>query len=81
MKEEYIDKPKAISRETTYPDGANSPTYIIKYKCMCGEGLIEEERVPGFGDHFITLTCKKCLRKYHSIIDQCGDEFILYKKK
>ena len=65
MDKVYIKIPKLIKEEETYPDGANSPTYVKTYKCMCGKGVIEEERVAGFNDHYITLECENCEMKYH----------------
>ena len=62
-------------------DNANAATYITKYKCFCGWGKIEEENTPGFDDHFITLSCRRCLKKYHSFIDLCGNDWMVYLKE
>lgn len=82
MKEtRIVKKTKLIKTKTTYPDNANHPTYITKYKCFCGLGKIVEENTPGFNDHFITLSCKRCLKKYCSFIDMCGNDWIVYLKE
>ena len=69
-----------IESRDHYPDGANSPTVVTRYKCPCKEGEIVEENTIGFNDHFVTLECEKCEKKYHPFIDMVGDEFVLYKK-
>lgn len=50
--------------EDRYPDGANSPTRHIEYRCPCGKGRIIEERVVGFGDYFAYIACQRCKKKY-----------------
>ena len=75
----YIEKKDIlIERKETYPDGANSPTIVTRYRCPCGKGEMVEENTIGFGDHFVTLECKRCLRKYHPFVDIVGDAFKLY---
>ena len=81
MKEIEIKKTKLLSQREKYPKGANSPTIVTKYKCLCGLGRIIEENVIGFNDHFITIRCIRCLRKYQPFIDQIGDEWIVYEKE
>lgn len=76
-----IKKLKKIITEETYPDGANSPTYITTYECLCGKGKIVEENTVGFGDHFVTLKCSACLKKYRSYIDIIGYDFVFYETK
>lgn len=76
-----VRKTRLVKTKITYPDNANHPTYITKYKCFCGWGKIVEENTPGFDDHFITLSCRRCLKKYHSFIDMCGNDWIVYLKE
>ena len=80
MEEFDIKKTKMISSKVKYPKGANSPTIITKYKCLCGWGKIVEEDVRGFNDHFVTIKCFRCRRKYHPFVDIIGDEWRFYKK-
>lgn len=81
MKEtRIVKKTKLIKTQIKYPDNANHPTYITEYKCFCGLGKIVEENTPGFNDHFITLSCKRCLEEYCSFIDMCGNDWIVYLK-
>ena len=72
---------KVLSVNDTYPDGANSATIIKTYECLCGKGKIVEENTPGFNDHFVTLECKECLKKYRSYVDIIGYDFAFYLKK
>lgn len=81
LESKIVTKTKLIKTKTTYPDNANAATYITKYECFCGFGKIVEENTPGFDDHFITLSCKKCEEKYHSFIDLCGNDWIVYLKE
>lgn len=55
---------KLLINEERYPDGANYPTIHKEYACPCGQGKIIEERVPGFGDWFVRIDCKRCAEKY-----------------
>lgn len=64
-----------ISKKDVYPGTANSPTVVTKYKCLCGEGKIIEENTVGFGDHFVSLECKNCLKKYSSYVRIMGNNF------
>jgi len=75
-----ISSLRRIKQRTTYPQGANSPTIITKYVCLCKWGRIVEENTIGFDDHFVTLTCRRCLKQYHPFIDIIGDEFKFYPK-
>lgn len=75
-----IKKLKLIEDKDTYPDGANSPTVVIKYQCPCGKGQIVDENVVGFNDRVVTLECKNCLKKYNLFIDIIGFDFRLYEK-
>ena len=77
---EMVEKTKMLSRKDKYPKGANYPTVITKYKCFCGRGRIIEEDVRGFNDHFITIKCRRCLKKYQSFIDICGNKWKVYEK-
>lgn len=76
-----IEDLKFIKRIEKYPRGANSPTIVTKYKCLCGRGKIVEHNTVGFNDHFVTLECRRCLKTYHPFIDICGDSFKLYPKE
>ena len=69
---------KMKSRRDKYPRGANAPTTVTKYKCLCGWGKIVEYDTRGFNDHFVTLKCRRCLKKYHPFIDIFGYEFMFY---
>ena len=69
-----------LEEKEEYPNGANSPTIITKYSCPCGNGEIVEQNTIGFGDHFVSLECKECLKKYHAFIDIMGMWFRLYEK-
>ena len=73
-------KTKLIKEEATYPDGANSPTIVKTYKCFCKKGFIIEERVVGFNDHFATLECEECEKKYHSFLSFYGDTWVVDEK-
>jgi hypothetical protein len=80
MDYKYIKITNKIKEEIKYPKGANTPTYITTYECLCGCGVIVERDVRGFNDHFITIDCKKCLEKYHSFVDVVGYEWKIYLK-
>lgn len=80
MDYKYIKIPKKIKEEKVYPDDANCPTYITTYECLCGNGIIVEVNVRGFGDHFITIKCNKCLEQYHSFVDIVGSQWKIYIK-
>lgn len=69
-----------LGEKEEYPNGANSPTIITRYACPCGNGEIVEYNTIGFDDHFVSLECKECLKKYHSSIDIIGAWFRLYEK-
>ena len=64
-----VRKTRLLRKAELYPDGANSPTMHYEYRCFCKKGLIIEEDVIGFDDHFITIECDECLEKYHPFID------------
>ena len=70
-----ISKLKKISEAEEYPDGANSPTVVTKYRCLCGKGEIVEENTIGFNDHFVMLECEECEKKYHPFVDIVGYDF------
>ncbi len=57
--------------EDRYPNGANSPTRHIEYRCPCGKGKVIEERVVGFGDYIAWLACRRCNKKYE-VVTGCG---------
>ena len=78
MDYKFIKKTAPILEEEIYPDGANSPTIHKEYVCFCGKGKIIEERVVGFNDHYITLECSECEKKYHSFIDSSGNDWKVY---
>ena len=80
MEEKIVKKTKLLKEEELYPDGANSPTIHREYRCFCKKGLIIEENTIGFSDHFITIECEKCLKKYEPFIDECGYDWLVYKK-
>lgn len=73
-----IEKIPLIERTEQYPDGANSPTVVTRYRCPCGKGELVEENTIGFNDHFVTLECKQCLKKYHPFVDIVGYDFRLH---
>ena len=62
---------KLISKEETYPDGANSPTLRYVYQCACGKGRVVRERVIGFHDDYAWIECKFCQKRYQ-IRTGCG---------
>ena len=76
-----IEELRLLSRKDTYPRGANAPTVVTRYRCLCGWGKIVERDTPGFNDHFVTLECLICQRKYQPFVDICGDEFVFYPLK
>lgn len=76
-----IESLPVIARTEEYPDGANSPTIVTKYRCPCGKGQLVEYNTIGFDDHFVNLECKKCLRKFESFVDIVGYDFKLYPKE
>ncbi len=80
MTSEIVEKTKRIIEENVYPNGANSPTERLVFKCFCGKGKIVEEHVWGFGDHIVVLECKQCEKKYASYMEFCGDDWIRYEK-
>lgn len=67
-------------RKEKYPKGANSPTFITVYTCPCGRGKVVESNTVGFDDHFVTLACRACLKKYHPFVDIVGYDFEFYVK-
>lgn len=67
-----------LSKKNEYPSGANSPTVVTRYKCLCGKGEIVKYDTVGFNDCFVTLACKECEKIYHSFIDISGEDFKLY---
>ena len=69
-----------LEEKEEYPNGANSPTIITSYSCPCKNGEIVEYKTIGFGDHFVTLECKECLKRYHASIDIIGSCFRIYEK-
>lgn len=73
-----ISELKEIKSKSLFARKENSLTVITKYRCPCGRGKIVEENTPGFNDHFVTLECKRCLKKFHGYIDIIGYEFKLY---
>ena len=73
-----ISKLKKISTVDKYPDGANSSTIVTRYECLCGKGEIIEENTIGFNDHFVSLECKSCEKKYRPFIDISGYDFKFY---
>lgn len=76
-----IKKLQLLERKDEYPEGANSPTIVTEYRCLCKEGKLVEYNTVGFNDHFVTLECKKCLRKFQPYVDIVGNSFKLYPKK
>ena len=74
-----IKKMKKISVEEMYPNNANSPTYVTTYECLCGKGKVVEENTVGFNDHFVTLNCSVCKKKYRQYIDIIGYDFVFYE--
>ena len=68
-----------IQKEDRYPDGANSPTEHIEYKCPCGKGKIFYENVRGFHDSYAWMKCKVCEKKYE-IKMGCGHFWELEEK-
>ena len=81
MEKVEVAKTRVLSSKNYYPKGANSPTVITKYKCLCGWGKIIEENVIGFDDHFINIKCRRCLKKYHPFVDILGNEWVVYEKE
>ena len=69
-----------ISKSKTKLIKANPPTLAKTYQCFCKKGFIIEERVIGFNDHFATLECEECEKKYHSFLDFYGDTWIADEK-
>ena len=69
---------EVLSDEEIYPDGANSPTRRIEYKCPCGKGKIIDERVIGFGDYYAYIECENCKDKY-DVETGCGSIWRLKK--
>ena len=65
--------------EDRYPNGANFPTRHIEYACLCGQGKIIHERVPGFGDYWTKIRCAACEKKYE-IRSGCGYIWELVEK-
>ena len=74
-----IKKLKRLGEEDQYPDGANSPTRVTRYRCPCRKGELVEYNTIGFGDHFVQLECERCEEVYHPFVDIVGREFVLYK--
>ena len=70
---------KLLKKEEIYPDGANTPTIRKEYACPCGQGIIVEESVPGFGDYFARLDCEICAAKY-TVVEGCGHIWELREK-
>lgn len=70
---------KVLLDEDRYPDGANSPTRHIEYRCPCGKGKIIDERVVGFHDYYAWIECKNCEKRYE-IVTGCGYIWELVKK-
>ena len=79
---EYEDLalPRRLRSRDKRPRGANCATTVTVYKCFCGFGRLVHSRVPGFDDEWFELKCRKCNKKYTSIIDWCGDELRVYLK-
>ena len=71
---------KLISKEETYPDGANFPTMRYVYECACGKGRIVRSRVMGFNDDYTRIECEPC-RKRYEIRTGCGYAWALVKKE
>ena len=47
-----------------YPDGANFPTSVTEYKCVCKKGKVVYKRIAGFDDDFAIIKCASCRKKY-----------------
>ena len=82
MDYKYKRIPKVKKERVYYENGANVATEVTVYKCLCflGWGRIEHHRVPGFDDDWYEIHCPICKRKYHSFIDQIGQEWKVYLK-
>ena len=77
---DYNDQTAKIILETDlYPDGANTPTEHIEYKCPCGKGKIIYENVRGFDDSYAFFKCKTCEKKYDFVYG-CGYYWELEEK-
>ena len=71
---EQVKIPKKISEREEYPDGANHPTRVTVYKCLCGKGTIEYNCGPGFDDDWFDIICERCDEKY-AYITRCGNKW------
>lgn len=80
MDYKYKKIPRVIRRKSKYIDGANVPTEITVHRCFCGLGRIRYCHTPGFDDDYFEIKCPICKIRYHEFIDQCGDEWKVYKK-
>ena len=63
----YVSVPPLKEEKECYPDGANCPTKVKVYECLCKKGEIEYHRVPGFDDDYFVVTCKVCKKRYRYI--------------
>ena len=80
MKQKTVKIPPVVKKREHTPEGANVPTQITVYKCLCGLGRIEHHRVPGFGDDWFEFKCLLCKMRYRPIIDRSGSEWIVYPR-
>lgn len=61
---------KQIKNDIEYNSGFGGAgagdTERFVYECLCGKGKIIEEHdnTPGFRDHYVTLSCDECDKKY-----------------
>jgi hypothetical protein len=63
----YLPVPRLKGEEQRYPDGANCPTLVRIYECLCKKGEIEYHRVPGFDDDYFVVKCTACDKRYRYI--------------
>ena len=74
---EYRSIPRMLEEKEVYPEGANAPTRVTVYECLCKKGRIEYHCVPGFGDDWFEIRCKACEKRY-TYIERCGYQWRVY---
>ena len=77
MRIEFHRLTQKLTERDVYPNGANSPTHVTVYKCLCGGGTFEYHRVPGFDDDYTVNCCPACKETY-SFIDYSGRNWKCY---